>query len=542
MPDRHPMKTRAHTGPQQSVKTPLPKRVQPTPATPAMLAQQAIDRPDTLTAADILSLQRMVGNRSTTNLIQTSSVIQRFNAGEFLNSLDTKTEEQREKKILEQLKSWKLWSRKSTRRKNVASLMKALSNMGYDSLMDYVRDEHPKIFGGEMAPEAEEISSEVVQEPEKIESEEYRRILQAQLDSLIESKAKWEQRKKDQSWQEYAGYDFEGEANDVQAMVGQMGEPGVISGQFGLGGKLEGQYGGAGAYIRGGLEGFLGVEGTGKGTVEKGKTSVSGSLEGEFFAGAREKGELTFALDNKYASIITKLEEEAKLGSWGEGSLSGKLGLTGLSMDAQAYLALGGQIAVRGNFDAKTKTGGVGLILEGDGTAFAGAEAGGEAHFSVGLTQGIAASVKANAFAGVKAEANGKIMFQLKNRPIFGVKGTAGVTFGAGGEVEATLKIPIFGDSEFGFKADAALGLGTSAGASVVLNMGNMALSAKEILLELRNLSTTRQGYESLNIQDEQTLQELTKLLQVYTFAIKEVSSKIKKFDKIPQEKRSLLV
>jgi hypothetical protein len=477
---------------------------------------------------------------------RTPGIQRKFDVVAFYGSFSSLSEEEQTKAVLKLLKKWSgIGTRKSTRRKNVALLMKGAAERNLWHVIGTVEDNHASYFKNELAPDYENVPSTIPEVPEKMESGQKLEQLKEQLEDFQKKKAQWEGRLKDQSWQDYLFHDYESEATEVALAVGGIKEKGTVSGQLGFSGTLEKELTssqlGLGLGVKTGA--FGGMKGKGKGEITKGKTSVTVSGEGDFLAGVEQNGEVTLTLDNKYAQVISQLEEQVKLGTWGEGSGKFSLGLSGISAEAKAYLAIGGQAMLKGKFDAQTKKGGIGLLIEGQGTAFAGAEAGGEAEFSASLTKGIAAAVKAKAFAGVKAEATGKCMFKLLGRPIFGVEGTAGVSYGAGGELEATMKIPVFGNSEFGFKATAALGLGTSSGAKVLVNAGNVALSAKEIWLKLKNMPTTMQGYEStLTMQDQEVLQKLNKLIAVYDGAIKQTRSQIRAIEKKPVEKQSLLL
>jgi len=465
-----------------------------------------------------------------------------FDVAQFYQSLDGDTEAA----VVALLRKWKgRTTLASTRRKYVSQLMWGAEYYARSDVAEVVYENHDKIFRGEMAPDPAPppiLPKSYEKESSDAKMERLRELLprlqarKEELDGIL----------REQEYQDKDPAEYVAEAQDVLAQIGGLAQSGLdISGQLGMSGTAAKTIAstGGGAKLDLGASGFAGLRGGIKAGAEKGEVDVSASAEAEFLAGAQQDLSATLTLENKYASAITTLKEQGKLGAWGRTKAEVQAGLNkGISADLAAYLALGGQLKLEGKFDVKTQAGGVGLILEGEGRVFAGAEAGADISFAAGLVEGIQAGVSAGAFAGVRAELDGQWMFQLFGRTLFGTESKVGVEFGAGASVEAAVKLPVFGDSEIRFGADTALGLGFSSDFTIKINAGNIVLSAKDLWTRLQNLPSIMRGYGTeLTMRDAEILQNLTKLIDIYAAAIKQTQGEIDDFEKTPEAERTLL-
>ncbi len=202
---------------------------------------------------------------------------------------------------------------------------------------------------------------------------------------------------------------FSAEIGDIVEGIKLVAEVGAKVGASGsLYGMVEAGFGAAGIKLEGKLEGFAGAMATAKGTVEIG-----------LLKGLRLEG-----------------SAEAKAGAEGKatGTITAKLG----------------------NFA---------VPLELEGTAFAGAKAGASGKAVISLT-GIAASGKAEAFAGVKTSATGALSFKHKDKTLIKLSGEIGVNAGAGGKAAGKFEFEN-GKLVIGGHLLASLGIGGEAGAEL---------------------------------------------------------------------------
>ncbi|MBK8975534.1 MAG: hypothetical protein IPM29_06380 [Planctomycetes bacterium] len=272
---------------------------------------------------------------------------------------------------------------------------------------------------------------------------------------------------------------------------------------------------------------------------ESSATSRAASFEA--MVGFKQDASIRFeAWHPNWGEVSAKLEQSLLAGAWASGSAKAQMSKLGLSAELQAAVAIGAQLDISGEL-MWTKND-FGLSLGGDAQAFFGARASGEAKLSVKARQGLAASFKAGAFAGFSAEAKGHCAFTYRGQDIARVEATAAVNFGAGAEVEASVKAPIFGPTEISFAANLTLGLGTSVGTTAAIDFTEAALAASSQFHKLVALPTLMRGYE-MTLQDIEARNRhyLDKALRRIETEIESASEELRAEEKIPMEKRSLL-
>jgi hypothetical protein len=209
---------------------------------------------------------------------------------------------------------------------------------------------------------------------------------------------------------------------------------------------------------------------TGSGTHESGvQATAYGRAEvvqlGEQYALLVDAGvivggslELSGELEAKYGKLEAKIGASLQLfgGAYAKVSGRAQIGSHGMVLEGKgsAFAGAKGNGKVEASFDVGSL--GLGGELEAEGKAGAWAEAEGELSFS---TESIAVQGKVSAFAGVEGTVSGTSTARLYGRDAFKIK--AGVTgqLGAGGEVGGGFKIR-GGKIELNLDAKGTLGIG----------------------------------------------------------------------------------
>ena len=277
-------------------------------------------------------------------------------------------------------------------------------------------------------------------------------------------------------------------------------------------------------------------------SIERTDNSFEAAFEG--MVGLQQQFEMSFVAgipSGQWGQISAKLEESFKAGVWGNASAKANLEKLGFSAEVQAAIAIGMELEVKGS--AQWQKGDHALKLGGQAKAFVGAEANVQAKLSVSALKGLEASIKAGAFAGFKAEAKGSFGIVVAGRDIMSAEASVAVVFGAGAELNASIKVPILGPTKIEFKALLSLGLGVETGCTFEINISETVLASKEVLLRMKYYRYVLKGYSTdLMNADARNLFYLNKAIKRFEATIEELEESIKSRDKIPIEKRSLLV
>ncbi|HEY3839762.1 MAG TPA: hypothetical protein VGL72_24490, partial [Bryobacteraceae bacterium] len=184
------------------------------------------------------------------------------------------------------------------------------------------------------------------------------------------------------------------------------------------------------------------------------KSSKELHAEFEGMIGIQQHASVSFeAYSPTWGQINAKLEEEFKLGIWGSGEAQAKMSRLGFSLEAQAAVAIGAELNIDGSLT--WKKGRAGLDLKGNCNVFAGAEGALSGKLSVKAREGLEASFEARAFAGFRASVTGTAEFNYDGKALISATGTAEVSFGVGGNLAASIKVPIFGATEINFETNA---------------------------------------------------------------------------------------
>jgi hypothetical protein len=238
---------------------------------------------------------------------------------------------------------------------------------------------------------------------------------------------------------------------------------------------------------------MLELGGRGKATAKtsKSKTSASAEFDLSGFTGLalrnKSEAEIQHALLGHVKGDLLTL---FKLGA--EGNLSGKAeaALTGLKAQLLADAFLGAKLDVTGNAEFGNDL--VALALKGEIHGTAGVS--GNVGLSAALGKdGFEAALKAGAFAGAKIEFKGSSTLKVGKRPWGTIGGSVSFRAGAGGDVEAAVKLNGSGFTvKFGASSTVGVGMGTA------------TFHTTKIL-----------GYENLDIQMADNLKALDDVLWV---------------------------
>jgi hypothetical protein len=268
----------------------------------------------------------------------------------------------------------------------------------------------------------------------------------------------------------------------------------------------------------------------------------NGKLEGEFgfLVGMQAKSSSDFKFDNGLIQGAAQLEAEMRVGAWGSGSVAARISKGGISAEAAIALAMGMECRV--DASSTWQAGDFGLLLEGGARVFVGAEANANVALKISK-KGFEASVKAGAFAGVKAECRGAFAFKYLGEDMVSGDASAYVSFGAGGEFEASIKSSLFGATELKFKAGCAVGLGTGADTSVAINFTRIGLAGASQFRRLIYLPTIMKGYSpSLSDYDKLNTHYLNKALGRLREELESQTTALRVLNRVPEEKQSLLL
>ncbi len=277
-------------------------------------------------------------------------------------------------------------------------------------------------------------------------------------------------------------------------------------------------------------------------TGKMNKTAKEVSVEFEGMIGIREHATIKFEHFNEnWGTINAALEQEFKAGAWTSGSAKAAMTRLGFSLEAQAALAIGGQFNIDGNLTWRKGKGG--LDLKGSAELFAGAEGSLEAKLSANVRKGLEASFEAKAFAGFRANVSGEAAFVYGEKSLVGIKATAEVSFGVGGELSGKFSCPIFGATQISFSTSAALGLGTGVSVETSVNCGAIYLAGAEKFREIVYWQTISKGYsQELMTQDCKNLFYLNKCIRVIGLEVEGMQEQVTGFDKTKPEKQRLLM
>jgi hypothetical protein len=270
------------------------------------------------------------------------------------------------------------------------------------------------------------------------------------------------------------------------------------------------------------------------------KEEVSAAFD--LMVGFQQNASCTFETRSQnWGEINAKLEQSFKAGFWANGEAKARMTKAGFSAEAQAAIAIGAQFSVQG--ELKWTRGKGALVLSGDGEIFLGAEAHGEMKLTASALNGLELAIDAGAFAGFKANVSGAFAFEYGGNEIASVAASAGITFGAGGEFSAKLSAPIFGPSTFAIEANVAVGLGVNTDIQVAIDFNEAALAASQSFRQVVYWRTMAKGWDSsLMDLDARNLFYLNKAIARLEAELIDSTAKIKSFNDVPMEERSLLM
>lgn len=245
--------------------------------------------------------------------------------------------------------------------------------------------------------------------------------------------------------------------------------------------------------------------------------------------------------DEAWGDVSAKLEESFRAGLWASGSAKAQMDRLGFSSELQAALAIGTQLNLEGSLTWSKKE--HSLALGGDAEVFFGAKAGVQAKLTAHALKGIEASIKAGAFAGFSATAKGHCTYSYDGKQIVRVEAKAGVTFGVGAELEASIEAPIFGPTVIAFSSTLSVGLGTTTGATVAINFSEASLAASQEFRKVVYWRTLARGYEmDLMNSDARNLYYLNKAIARLEEELESVDDSISSYHAVEPERRSLLM
>lgn len=276
-------------------------------------------------------------------------------------------------------------------------------------------------------------------------------------------------------------------------------------------------------------------------TGKTSRTAKSASAEFEGMLGFKQNSGIRYesGAHPKWGEINAKLEQSFKAGIWGKGSAQATMGKLGISADVQAAIAFGMEFGASG--ECTWKKGKAGLMLAGETSLFAGAKA--NVGISAKVGKSIEASISAEAFAGFEARASGTCGFTYGDATLASVTAEAIFQVGAGAKFDASLKAPIFGPTQISMTGTLTLGVGGGTSVTTQINFSEAGLAASEQFRKLVYLPTLMKGYRmDLITSDKKNLHYLEKCITRLEEERDGIEESISSFQKIPVEKRSLLM
>ena len=276
------------------------------------------------------------------------------------------------------------------------------------------------------------------------------------------------------------------------------------------------------------------------GSFRKSDKELHAEFEG--MIGIQQHAAISFeAYSPNWGQINAKLEEEFKLGIWGSGEAQAKMTRMGLSVEAQAAISIGAELNIDGALT--WKKGKAGLDLKGNCNVFAGAEGALSGKLSVKAKEGLEASFEARAFAGFRASVTGTAEFNYDGKALVSATGTAEVSFGVGGSLAASIKVPIFGATEINFETNATLGLGFGVSAATSVDFNGIYLAGAEQFRKIIYLPQLARGYRmDLMTSDAKNLHYLDKCIARIGEDIESMTEMVSSLERVPSEKQSLLM
>jgi hypothetical protein len=276
-----------------------------------------------------------------------------------------------------------------------------------------------------------------------------------------------------------------------------------------------------------------------------GTTSKTGKeLHAEFegMIGIQQRAAVKFeAYSPHWGTINAALEEEFKAGVWGSGEATAKMTRLGFSVEAQAAIAIGLELNIDGS--CTWKQGKAGLDLKGNCNVFAGAEGALSGKLSLKAKSGLEASFEAKAFAGFRASVSGSADFKYDGKSLISATGRAEVSFGVGGELSASIKVPIFGPTEISFTTSAAIGLGAGVSAETAINFTGIYLAGADQFRKVIYLPQLARGYRmDLMTSDAKNLHYLDKCIARIGEDIESMGEMVSSLERVPSEKQKLLM
>jgi hypothetical protein len=270
-------------------------------------------------------------------------------------------------------------------------------------------------------------------------------------------------------------------------------------------------------------------------------TDQERSAKFEMMVGFKQKTECVFAAhDENWGDINAKLEQSFQAGIWANGTAGVKMTQLGLSAQAQAAVAIGAQLIVKGDLSWTKKQNA--LKLTGEVEVFVGAKAQASIKLSASAILGLDAQIKAGAFAGFSATAKGLCSYSYDGQDVISVAAEASIQFGVGAAFEAGIKAPIFGPTVVSFKAGLAVGLGSSVKTTASVDFDAAALAANQNFRKVVYWRTLSQGWDpTLYNQDAKNLYYLKKCIDRLQHEQVQVTEIVSTYHETPSELRSLL-
>jgi hypothetical protein len=258
--------------------------------------------------------------------------------------------------------------------------------------------------------------------------------------------------------------------------------------------------------------------------------------------GFKQTARLSFsAYSMKWGEINALLEQSLQAGVWGRGQAQAEMTRLGFKADVQAAIAMGGQFDLAGQ--CTWRKGKVGLNLEGSCEVFVGARGNVSAGLSASVKGRLHAAFQAEAFVGFSASVKGSCAFTYDDKELVGITASAGVSFGAGGSCKFEIDADLFGPTTIQFGVNVALGLGTSTEAAVAINFTEIYLAGATEFQKVIYLPTLARGYK-MDLMNEELRNRvyLDKCIARFGDEIEGLNDTLDKFDRVPMEKRSLLM
>jgi hypothetical protein len=273
-----------------------------------------------------------------------------------------------------------------------------------------------------------------------------------------------------------------------------------------------------------------------------GKSGKELHAEFDGMIGIQQRAAVSFeAYSPDWGQINAKLEEEFKAGIWGNGQAKAAMTKLGFSVEAQAALSIGVELNIDGSLT--WKKGRAGLDLKGNCNVFAGAEGALSGKLSVNAKRGLEASFEARAFAGFRASVSGTAEFNYDGKALVSATGTAEVSFGIGGNLSASLKVPIFGATEISFETNATLGIGFGVSAETSIDFTGIYLAGASQFRKVIYLPQLARGYRmDLMTSDAKNFHYLEKCIARIGEDVESLTDQVSSLERVPSEKQSLLM